>query len=85
MLPPNEHGWRILAAERQALLRGEVRSHASLGMRRRLGTVLIAAGLRLAPGSLPVAEPVAKNGEGQRMAARVWASRTVSSRARAGT
>lgn len=85
MLPPNEHGWRILAAERQALLRGEVRSHASWGMRRKLGTVLIAAGLRLAPGSLPVAEPVAKNGDGQRMAARVWASRTVSSRARAGT
>jgi hypothetical protein len=81
MLPPNEHGWRILAAERQALLRGEVRSHASWGMRRKLGTVLIDAGLRLAPGSLPVA----KNGDGQRMAARVCASRTVSSRARAGT
>lgn len=80
MLPLNEQGWGILAAERQALLRGEVRSHASWGMRRKLGTVLIAAGLRLAPGSLPVAE----DADVQRIAARVWASRTVSSRARAG-
>ena len=85
MLPVDEQGWRILAAERRALLRGEVRSHASWGLRRKLGTVLIAAGLRLAPGSLPVGEPVAESGDVQRMAARVWASRTVSSRARAGT
>ena len=85
MLPLDEQGWRILADERRALLRGEVRSRASWGMRRKLGTVLIAAGLRLAPGSLPVGEPAAESGDVQRMAARVWASRTVSSRARAGT
>jgi hypothetical protein len=85
MLPLDEQGWRILAAERRALLRGEVRSRASWGMRRRLGTALISAGLRLAPGSLRVDEPVAEGADAQRMAARVWANRTVSSRARAGT
>jgi hypothetical protein len=54
-------------------------------MRHRLGTLLIAAGARLAPGALPVSEPVAGHGEVQCIADRVWASRTVSSRARAGT
>ena len=86
MLPMDERGWRTLAADRAAGLRGEPRPHqSSWGMRHRLGTLLIAAGARLAPGALPVSEPVAGHGEVQCIADRVWASRTVSSRARAGT
>jgi hypothetical protein len=86
MLPMDERGWRTLADERTAGLRGERRLQpSSWGMRRRLGSVLIAVGIRLAPGELPVAEPAAARGDVQCMAARAWASRTVSSRARAGT
>jgi hypothetical protein len=85
MLPMDVQGRGILAEERQALLRGEVRSPtSSRRMRRRLGTVLIAAGLRLAPGALPADAPAVPSGEAQRIAASVWASRTGSSRARAG-
>lgn len=85
MLPMDERGWRILAAERAAGLRGELQPQPSWRMRRRLGTLLIAAGARLAPEALPVSKPVAGRDDVQCMAARVWASRTVSSRARAGT
>lgn len=86
MLPMEERGWRTVAAERIAGLRGEHGPQpSSWGMRRRLGAVLIAAGVRLAPEELPVPGPMAGRGDVQCMAARVWASRTASSRARAGT
>jgi hypothetical protein len=86
MLPMDERGWRTLAAERGAVLRGEVRQQpSSRRVRRTLGTALIAIGMRLAPGALPVHKPVAGKGDVQCMAARVWARQTVSSRARPGT
>lgn len=86
MLPMDAQGRGILAEERRAILRGDMRSQTSArGIRRRLGMVLISIGLRLAPGSFPAAAAGAQSGDAQRMAARVWANRTVSSRARAGT
>ncbi len=58
MLPMDAHARRIIAAERAELLRaGLADARAAGGPRRRLGSLLISAGLRLAPEAAAAALP----------------------------
>ena len=54
MLPTDTHGRRILATDRHAALRGDPPAPRAPGhVRRQLGWLLMAAGLRLAPDAAP--------------------------------
>jgi hypothetical protein len=54
MLPPDSDTQRMIAAERAELLRsGVADARSASGPRRRLGAMLITAGLRLAPEAAP--------------------------------
>ena len=54
MLPTDTHGRRILAADRHELLRNRPPAGRPAGhVRRRLGSLLVDAGTRLAPDAAP--------------------------------
>lgn len=54
MLPPDSDTQRMIAAERAELLRrGVADARSAAGPRRRLGALLITAGIRLAPEAAP--------------------------------
>ena len=54
MLPPDPDARRLIAAERAELLRaGLAEARVAAGPRRRLGEMLISAGVRLAPDAAP--------------------------------
>jgi len=54
VLPTDTHGRRILATDRRELLREGAQARGQAGhLRRRLGAVLVSAGVRLSPEAAP--------------------------------